>query len=106
MSTAAPCPDPVSTGNIPLPTPEQLPDDPETLKRLLVELMATLREERRDKEALQHRLSEIEGAVTRGDRRLLDLEFLAWQSAIWPLAARSSAARELLACQRRGGRGC
>jgi transposase len=56
MSTAAPFPDPVTIHTVPLPTPAQLPNDPETLKRLLVELLATLRAERQDKEALQHRL--------------------------------------------------
>jgi transcriptional regulator with XRE-family HTH domain len=31
-----------------------------------------------------------------GDRRLMELEFLAWQAAIWPRATGSAAARELL----------
>jgi transposase len=57
MSTAAAVTDPICLGNIPLPTPEQLPDDPETLKRMIVELLATLRQERRDKDALRHRLN-------------------------------------------------
>ncbi|MBV9381553.1 MAG: IS66 family transposase [Streptosporangiaceae bacterium] len=39
-----------------LPSPEQLPDDLGLLKTMLVELLATLHQERRDKEALQHRL--------------------------------------------------
>ena len=59
MSTVAPTSKPVSTdpsSNLPLPTPEQLPDDPETLKRMILELLATLRVERRDKEGLRHRL--------------------------------------------------
>jgi transposase len=56
MSTAAPLPDPVCCGNVPLPTPEQLPDDPETLKRMILELLATLHQERQDKAELRQRL--------------------------------------------------
>ena len=56
MSTAAPHSEPVSPANAPLPTAEQLPDDPDTLKRMIVELLATLRQERQDKEHLQQRL--------------------------------------------------
>jgi transposase len=56
MSTAAPHSDPISIHNVPVPTPEQLPDDLEALKRMIVELTATLRQERRDKEHLQHRI--------------------------------------------------
>jgi transposase len=56
MSMAAPLLEPVSTRNAPLPTLEQLPDDLDTLKRMIVELVATLRDERQDKEQLQHRL--------------------------------------------------
>jgi transposase len=56
MSTAAPASDPICTANVPLPTPEQLPNDLDTLKRMIVELMATLHEERRDKENLKNRL--------------------------------------------------
>jgi transposase len=56
MSTAAPLPEAMDTHNVPLPTPEQLPNDLDTLKRMIVELMATLHEERRDKENLKQRL--------------------------------------------------
>jgi transposase len=35
---------------------DDLPDEVATLKRLVLELLASLREERRDKEALRHRL--------------------------------------------------
>jgi transposase len=42
-----------------LPTPEQLPNDPATLKRMILELLATLYEERRDKEALRQRLDQL-----------------------------------------------
>jgi transposase len=42
-----------------LPTLEQLPDDPATLKHMILELLATLREERRDKEALRQRLDQL-----------------------------------------------
>ncbi|MDP9179461.1 MAG: IS66 family transposase [Gemmatimonadota bacterium] len=43
-------------GNAALPTPEQLPDDLVILKRMILELLATLHEERLDKNALRHRL--------------------------------------------------
>src|SRR5260221_14145448 len=57
MSTAAPASEPICTRNVPLPELEQLPDDPETLKRMVVELALTLRAERRDNEGLRHRLN-------------------------------------------------
>src|ERR1700694_4052945 len=56
MSTAAPLPEPVCPSNVPLPAPEQLPDDLQTLKRMILELLATLQQERRDKDELRHRL--------------------------------------------------
>jgi transposase len=57
MSTAAPFPgDPLDSGNVPLPTPEQLPNDLDTLKRMIVELVATLHRERLDKDALRQRV--------------------------------------------------
>jgi transposase len=56
MSTVAPLSDPVSTHAAPLPLPEQLPDDLATLKNMIWELAATLREERRDKEEMRHRI--------------------------------------------------
>jgi transposase len=57
MSTAAPTPaTPVSVSNTALPTPEQLPDDLDTLKRMIIELIATLQQERHDKDALRHRV--------------------------------------------------
>jgi transposase len=58
MSTAAPFPsDLINTGNVSLPTPEQLPDEPDTLKRMIIELVTTLHRERLDKDALRHRIS-------------------------------------------------
>lgn len=56
MSTSAPTPESVSTITVPLPTLEQLPNDPDTLKRMVLELLATLHQERHDKDALRHRL--------------------------------------------------
>jgi hypothetical protein len=56
MSTVAPLSEPVSTRNAPLPAPEQLPDHLDTLKRMIVELVATLRQRDHDLEAAQHRL--------------------------------------------------
>jgi transposase len=56
MSTAAPNSEPVHVGNVPLPTPEQLPDDPLILKRMILELLATLKREQHDKQDLRDRL--------------------------------------------------
>lgn len=56
MSTAAHASDPISTHTVAVPTPEQLPNDLDTLKRMIIELATTLRQERRDKEALRHRI--------------------------------------------------
>lgn len=57
MSTAAPTSEPVCIHNVPLPTLEQLPNDTETLQRLVLELVLTLQEERRNREALRERLA-------------------------------------------------
>jgi transposase len=38
------------------PLPDQLPDDPATLKSMILELLETLQQERRDHEAVRHRL--------------------------------------------------
>jgi transposase len=56
MSKAAPNPEPVHVGNVPLPTLEQLPDDYVILKRLILELLATLQREQHDKQELRDRL--------------------------------------------------
>jgi transposase len=48
-------PDPAAAG-LPPPAAEHLPDDVATLRRMVLELLATLREQRRDNEALRHRL--------------------------------------------------
>jgi transposase len=45
-----------AAGSVPLTAPEQLPDDLTTLKRMVLELLASLRERDRDYEALRHRL--------------------------------------------------
>jgi transposase len=44
---------------MPLPTPAELPDDLDTLKRMIVELMTTLRQERHDKEKLRFRIEQL-----------------------------------------------
>jgi transposase len=59
MSTAAPLSEPVSSRRAALPSPEHLPDDPATLKQMIVELVSTLREEQRDKQALRERLDRL-----------------------------------------------
>jgi transposase len=51
MSTAARSSEPISPAQVPLPTPEQLPDDLPMLKNMIVELVATLQQRDRD---LQH----------------------------------------------------
>jgi transposase len=51
MSVADP-----TAAELPPSAAEQLPDDAATLKRMVLELLASLHEERRDKEALRHRL--------------------------------------------------
>lgn len=56
MSPAAPTPEPAANPKAPLPTLEQLPNDPDTLKRMVLELLATLQQERHDQDALRHRL--------------------------------------------------
>jgi transposase len=55
VTTAGPVP--VEPGV--LPTLEQLPDDPATLKHMILELLATLHEERRDQEALRQRIDQL-----------------------------------------------
>jgi transposase len=56
MTTAAPSPGRAPTQAVTLPAPEQLPDDLDTLKRMILELLATLHERDRDYETLRHRL--------------------------------------------------
>src|SRR5581483_6849822 len=56
MSASASTPEPCTAGTVTLPTLEQLPDDAETLKRMILELLATLLQERRDKDELRQRL--------------------------------------------------
>lgn len=56
MSTTAPNSEVVHVGNVPLPTAEQLPDDAETLKRMILELLATLHRAEHDKQQLRDRL--------------------------------------------------
>jgi transposase len=53
MSTAAHASEPMSPGQVPLPTPEQLPDDLAILKNMVVELVATVHQ--RDRELAQAR---------------------------------------------------
>jgi transposase len=58
-STAAPATEPVTVANVPLPAPEQLPDDPATLKCMILELLSTLRREQHDKQQLRDRLDQL-----------------------------------------------
>src|ERR1700682_5086765 len=57
MHTAASLPEAITATNVAVPTPEQLPDDLGTLKRMIVELVVTLHAERRDKEAMRQRIT-------------------------------------------------
>jgi transposase len=59
MSKAAPIPDWIVTSTGPLPAPEQLPDDLQTLRHLVLELVTALRRERLDKDELQHRIDRL-----------------------------------------------
>jgi len=68
----------VATCSGALPSAAQLPDDPATLKHFFLELLATLRQERRDRAQLQHRLAQVlqrlygpRGERFRPDRPLL-----------------------------------
>src|SRR5262245_40901045 len=45
-----------AVADLPPAAAEHLPDDPATLKRMVLELLASLHESRRDNEALRHRL--------------------------------------------------
>jgi transposase len=59
MDSSATAVEPVPVEPERLPTLEQLPDDPATLKHMVLELLATLQQERRDKEALRQRLDHL-----------------------------------------------
>jgi transposase len=59
MSTAAPLPTTTAADAGTLPAAEHLPDDPAILKRMILELLATLQQERHDKDELRHRLDRL-----------------------------------------------
>ena len=56
MSTAAHPSEPMSPGQVPLPTPEQLPDDVAILKSMILELVATVHQRDRDLERARQRV--------------------------------------------------
>jgi len=56
MSTAAHHAEPTSPGQVPLPTPGQLPDDVRMLKNMIVELVITVRQRDRELERAHERL--------------------------------------------------
>lgn len=56
MSTAAHPLEPMSPGQVPLPTPEQLPDDLAILKSMVVELVATVHQRDRELDQARQRL--------------------------------------------------
>jgi transposase len=57
MSTAAPLSELVSTGNAPLPTREQLPQDVTVLQDMVLELLTTIHRGRLDQDELRQRLA-------------------------------------------------
>jgi transposase len=59
MSTAAPLPEASCQAPDSLPRSEHLPDDLVTLKRMIMELLATLQAEQRDKQQLRERLDRL-----------------------------------------------
>lgn len=59
MSTAAPLSKPVCSAHAAWPSADHLPDDIVILKQMIVELIVTLREEQRDKQALRDRLERL-----------------------------------------------
>jgi transposase len=84
MDPAPPTPTSLSTCAGTLPTAAQLPDDAATLKHFVLELLATLQAERRDRERLQHRLAQLlqrlygpRGERVRPDQPLLFAELAA-----------------------------
>ena len=56
MSTAAPSSESIVPGQVPVPMPEQLPDDLDILKNMIVELVVTLRQRDRDLEQARQRV--------------------------------------------------
>ena len=56
MRTSASPAEPVAPGTVPVPTPEQLPDDAATLKHLIVALVTTLHQRDRDLAEARHRI--------------------------------------------------
>jgi hypothetical protein len=59
-----------ATVGLPPTAAEHLPDDPAMLKRMVVELLASLHERQRDNDALRHRLDLLRRRLygPRGDR--------------------------------------
>ena len=49
----------MSTDALPLPQPSELPDDPQTLRTLVLQLLAALEGERAQREQLEHRLDQV-----------------------------------------------
>jgi transposase len=49
----------MSTDALPLPQPSELPDDPQTLRALVLQLLAALEGERAQREQLEHRLDQV-----------------------------------------------
>lgn len=111
MSTVAPVSDPISSHNGPLPTLEQLPDDKETLKGMIVELVVTIRQDRRDMDALRHRvdllLQRLYGPRTERfnpDQGLLFPEDVAAQGNDTPAASNAAPPSESDESERKSGK--
>jgi transposase len=92
MSTAAATPEHVSAGQAPLPTPEQLPDDVATLKSMILELVATLRQRDHDLEGAQQRLHLLlQRLYGRKSERVDPHQLLLFAEGLAPAAAEPSA---------------
>jgi transposase len=59
MSTVAPVSEALSPRQAPLPTPEQLPDDADILKKMIVELVVTLRQRDHDLDEARQRVHQL-----------------------------------------------
>jgi transposase len=82
-----------SAAALPPITPEHLPDDPATLKRMILELLVSLQQRQRDNEALRHRLDQLLRRLygPRGERFNPDQPLLFAEAAVGPEGADATA---------------
>src|SRR5262249_54481127 len=91
-----------AAADLPATAAEHLPDDPATLKRMVLELLASLHEHRRDNEALRRRLDLLlrrlhgpRGERSDPDQRLLFAEAAAGQDTAPAAPTEPAAAAKL-----------